>query len=103
MEGIELISFEIIASVGTARSFYIEAIELAKENDFEGAQKSIEEGDKAFTEGHKAHMKLVTEEAQGNHVDVPLLLVHAEDQLMSAETFKILATQFIDLYKKVNL
>ncbi|MBP5279825.1 MAG: PTS lactose/cellobiose transporter subunit IIA, partial [Erysipelotrichaceae bacterium] len=31
-----------------------------------------------------------------------LLLTHAEDQLMSAEAFGILADKFITLYQKVN-
>ena len=29
--------------------------------------------------------------------------MHAEDQLMSAETFKIMAMEFIDMYKKVSV
>ncbi len=29
--------------------------------------------------------------------------MHAEDQLMSAETFRVLAEEFIDVYKKMNL
>ena len=101
MEGIELTCFEIISAVGGARSYFIEAIQQAKAKDFEGARKSIEEGEALFTEGHKAHAKLVQQEASGNKVDVVLLLVHAEDQLMSAETFKILANEFIDLYEKM--
>jgi len=31
-----------------------------------------------------------------------LLLTHAQDLLMSAEAFKILATEFIDLYKHIH-
>ena len=34
MEGLELVAFNIISSVGTARSSYIEAIQKAKEGDF---------------------------------------------------------------------
>lgn len=101
MEGIELVCFEIISAVGGARSCYVEAIQKAKENDFEGAQKLIEEGDALFQQGHQAHAKLITQEANGDKVDVVLLLVHAEDQLMSAEAFKILANEFIDVYKKM--
>lgn len=101
MEGIELVCFEIISAVGGARSCYVEAIQKAKENDFEGAQKLVEEGDALFQQGHQAHAKLITQEANGDKVDVVLLLVHAEDQLMSAEAFKILANEFIDVYKKM--
>ena len=38
MEGLELICFEIISSVGMARSLYIEAIQEAKAGNFEQAQ-----------------------------------------------------------------
>ena len=39
MEGLELICFEIISSVGMARSLYIEAIQEAKAGNFEQAQE----------------------------------------------------------------
>ena len=34
--------------------------------------------------------------------EVCLLLMHAEDQLMAAETIKLLAVELIELYKKVK-
>ena len=101
MEGLELIAFQITSAVGTARSSYIEAIQEAKKGNFEGAEKLIAEGDEVFVEGHDAHAKLLQEEANGNSV-VSLLILHAEDQLMSAEGFKTIAQEFIDLYKKVQ-
>lgn len=102
MKGLELISFQIISAVGTARSMYIEAIDLAKEGKIEEARNRIAEGDKVFVEGHTAHAKLVQQEANGEHVPFQLLLMHAEDQLMSAEAFGILANQFVDLYEKLK-
>lgn len=58
MEGLELTAFQIISSVGTARSCYIEAIQAAKKSDYEEAEKLIKEGDEAFIEGHDAHAGL---------------------------------------------
>lgn len=101
MNGIELVCFEMISAVGTARSLYIEAIQYAKSGDFEKAQESIVEGDKIFIEGHHAHAKLIQQEANGDKVEFQLLLLHAEDQLMSAEGFGIIAKEFIDLYKNL--
>lgn len=46
MEGLELIAFEIISSVGTARSCYIEAINEAKKGNYEKAEELIAEGEK---------------------------------------------------------
>lgn len=102
MEGIELISFQIISAVGTARSMYIEAIQLAKSGDIEGAEKLIEEGQQVFVEGHHAHAQLIQKEASGEKTEFALLLMHAEDQLMSAEAFGILAQEFIDIYKRLG-
>lgn len=102
MEGSELISFKIISAVGTARSMYIEAIQEAKSQNFERAEELMEEGAQLFIEGHHAHAELVQSEAQGRSVELTLLLVHAEDQLMSAEGFKILASEFIEVYKRLE-
>jgi cellobiose PTS system EIIA component len=102
MHGTELISFKIISAVGTARSYYIDAIQKAKSSLWDEAQNLIQQGDKAFAEGHQAHMCLLTQEAGTPQSAVDLLLVHAEDQLMSAESFKILAGEFIALYKRIE-
>ena len=100
MEGLELTAFQIISAVGTARSCYIEAIQMAKKHEFEKAEKSIAEGDEMFNEGHAAHLGLLQKEAEGTGHGINLLILHAEDQLMSAEGFKIIALEFIDVYKK---
>lgn len=102
MEGLELTAFEIISAVGTARSSYIESIQKAKAGDFAAAEKLIEEGDEMFVQGHHAHAKLLQHEAEnGQGSALSLIILHAEDQLMSAEGFKIIALEFIDLYKRL--
>jgi PTS system cellobiose-specific IIA component len=102
MEGTELISFNIIASVGTARSNYIGAIDAAAEGNFDEAAKLIKEGQDAYVEGHDAHAKLLTQTAQGKPVTMDLLLTHAEDQLMSAEGFGILAERMVAMWKAIK-
>ena len=99
MEGLELVSFQIISAVGSAKSNYIEAIKLAKEGKFEEADSKIKEGDELFVGGHSAHAKIIQEEASGDSVPFSILLMHAEDQMSSCETIKILAVELIDLYK----
>ena len=89
MEGTELVASRIIASVGTARSNYIGAIDVASQ------------GKAIFLEGHKAHTDLLAIMAK-EEIVMDLLLTHAEDQLMSAEAFGILAEKFVDLYKKLK-
>ncbi len=102
MEGIELLCFEIICNVGDARSSFIQAISEAKAGNYEAAEKLVAAGEVAFEKGHEVHGRLIQQSAAGEDISFSLLLVHAEDQLMSAEAFKILCGEFIDLYKRVD-
>lgn len=102
MEGIELIAFQIIAAVGSARSNYVEAIRQAKIGEFEQAEKLIKEGENFFLEGHKAHSTLIQKEASEGKSEVNLILLHAEDQLMSAETLKIVADELIEVHRELT-
>jgi len=100
-EELSVTCFEIITYVGTARSCFINAIQCAKKGEFEQAEQMIKQGDEAFSQGHDAHSDLLTKDAEGNLSAVGLLLLHAEDQLMSAEGFRIIAEEFIDVYKQL--
>lgn len=95
-------AFQIIAAVGCARSCYIDAIQEAKQGNFDRAQELMEEGKQSFLVGHDAHTALVQAEAAGDPTQMCLMLTHAEDQLMSAEAFSILAEEFIDVYKRFD-
>jgi PTS system cellobiose-specific IIA component len=101
MDKNELMYVSLIASVGSARSYFIEAIKAAKQNDFELANKKMELGKEQFQAGHRVHGEILAMHAQES-IAVPMLLIHAEDQLMSAESFSILAVEFIDVYKGIE-
>ena len=101
MTEIELISTQIIAAAGEAKSLYIEAIELAKNHDFDNSNKKIEEGDECFLECHQVHAQLIQKDAQTG-VTPNILLIHAEDQMASCETIKILAEQIIYDQKEIQ-
>ena len=101
MEGLELVSFKIISAVGMAKSSYIEAMKAASEGDFELAKAKIKEGEESFNGGHSAHGELIQKEASGEHVVPTILLMHAEDQLMSAETIIVIALEIIRINEHV--
>ena len=95
-------AFEIIATVGTAKSMYIGAIQKAKEGDIEGARSDVAAGTEIFNEGHSTHLSMLQQSAIDNkNVEFSLILLHAEDQLMQAESFRIIAEDFIDVYEKL--
>ena len=96
MDGLELVSFKIISAVGMAKSSFIEAMKVAANGEFDVARA------KSFNGGHLAHSELIQQEASGNHVVPSILLMHAEDQLMSAETIKVMALEIIRLNERVK-
>ncbi len=99
MEGLELVCFQMIASVGTAKSMFIEAMQLARQKRFDEAEDLISKGEREVLNAHKVHAELIAKEANGEKTDVSLLLLHAEDQFMSSETIKIVAQELIEVYR----
>ncbi|MBR1757737.1 MAG: PTS lactose/cellobiose transporter subunit IIA [Lachnospiraceae bacterium] len=112
MESLETTCLMIIGNAGAARASYVEAIEVAREGDFEEAEKIMARAGEEFLEAHRAHAamlsaasageSLITEEDKESPEEaLRLLMIHAEDQLMAADSFSILCEQFIELYKKL--
>ncbi|WP_042148125.1 PTS lactose/cellobiose transporter subunit IIA [Paucisalibacillus sp. EB02] len=101
-EELQMLSFNIILHAGNARSFAMEAIMLAKEYNFQEARKKIEEAEKEFNEAHHIQTKLLQEEASGNQSQVTVILVHAQDHLMTSMAVKDLANEMIDMYEKMQ-
>lgn len=99
-EKMQEIAFQIIAQVGTAKSMYIEAMNMAKTNKFEEANKMFKEADEIYSQAHKLHFELVQKESQGEDLPFSILFMHAEDQMLNTETIKIFAQEIIDLRKE---
>ena len=55
-----------------------------------------------LNQGHAPLATLVLQEAAGKSQEVSLILIHAEDQMMGAETFKAMVEQMIDVYKEID-
>ncbi|WP_106496106.1 PTS lactose/cellobiose transporter subunit IIA [Lentibacillus sp. Marseille-P4043] len=101
-EEMQMLAFTIILHAGNARSNAMEAISLAKAYNFIEARSKIEEADKEFAEAHHEQTKLLQDEASGEKNDVSVILVHAQDHLMTAMTVKDLAIEMIDMYERMQ-
>ena len=93
----EAVSFQIISFAGTAKSCYLEAIELAKRGEDPG--ELIAQGDEAFRAASEAHHEALQMEAKGT-LGCGLLLIHAETILISAETIKGLLPTIVELAQR---
>lgn len=101
-EEFEMICFQIISNSGSAKSYYLEAIQKAKDNEYVIAQKLMEEAEECFIEAHKIHANLIQKEASGDKTEFSLLFMHAEDQMSNTEMAKVLAQEIIALYQHID-
>lgn len=101
MEGMEMVSFQMVSSAGAARSCFIKAIHKAREGNFDEAKELMEEGQRKYTEGHQVHVSLIQKAAAGEMTDLELPLVYAEDLLLNAESFGILAEELIEILRMI--
>ena len=98
-ESTELISFGIIAAAGTARSLAFEALNLAHQHDYEGAHELLDQASKAALEAHHQQTALLSKEASGEHTPVDVMLVHAQDHLMTAMLAQELIAEILYLHE----
>jgi len=87
---------------GNAKSDAMEAIAAAKKGDFDLAEQKLKDADESLNQAHQSQTNMLAEEAQGKHMDITLLTVHSQDHLMTAIAFKDLATEIIDLYRRLD-
>lgn len=94
----EELIIKLITQSGDAKSFAMEAIQLAKQKDFEKARECLEQASEQLVLAHKQQTELIQREALGDKIEVTLLLIHAQDHLMNAITTKDLASEIVELY-----
>lgn len=102
MEGIELAAFDMIRFSGEAKSLMNEALTHAKNKMYEKSAACLKEAEELLVLGHKAHSDLIKSEARGEQIPFSLLLMHSEDQLFSAGEYKVLVTELMELYKRLE-
>lgn len=91
----------LIINGGNAKSSAFEAIAAAKKGQFTVADQKLKESDNFLVEAHNVQTGMLTSEANGDHAKVTLLMVHSQDHIMNAITFRDLAGEIVDLYKKL--
>lgn len=99
----EEIILNIIMHSGEARSYSIEAISLAKSGDFKKARELMRLADEELGYAHNSQTSLIQGEAINDEIQFSLLLVHAQDHLMTTMTFKDLAVEIIEVHEKLGI
>ncbi|MDF2880556.1 MAG: mannose transporter subunit [Clostridiaceae bacterium] len=93
--------FEIISHGGDARGYAYEALKEAKEKNLDKAKELLVKAQDELDLAHNTQTKLIQAELNGNSLKMSLLMVHAQDQLMTAISEKNLIEQMVDMMKIV--
>ena len=72
----------------------------AKAGNYEGAKKLMAESQEKALEAHHIQTGLLTDEGNGEGPQVNLLLVHAQDHLMTSMLAQELIAELIELHEK---
>lgn len=92
--------FNIISHGGDARGYAYEALKLAKSGDIKAAEEKLKQAQEELDLAHNTQTKLIQAEINGDSLKISLLIVHAQDQLMTAISEKNLIEQMVDMYKE---
>ena len=94
-------AMQLMLNAGDAKKAAHEAIEVAHDGDLATAKQKLAQAKETLNTAHNTQTKMLTSEAQGKKVELTLLIVHAQDHLMTAMTYVDLAGEIIRLYQRL--
>ena len=99
----ETIIMNLIVDAGSAKSYAMEAIRLAKEGSFKEADEALEEANTELAKAHHTQTDLIQQAARGETVEINLFMVHDQDHIMTSMLAKDLAAEIVELHRALHL
>lgn len=97
---LETIAMELIANSGEARALAFTALKHAKQHEYDQARALLKQSQESSLKAHKAQTSLLVSEANGETNVINVLLIHAQDHLMTSLLAQELITELIDLHER---
>lgn len=95
----EMAAMSLVGNAGEARSLAFGAIAEAKKGNFDGAREMLGMAKAKSLEAHGTQTELICAEADGKEMQMGLLMVHAQDHLMTSMLARELAEEIINLHE----
>ena len=102
LEDLETVAMALIGHAGESKSLAYQALYAAKEGKFDEAAKLMEESGEEMLKSHEIQTNLIIKEASGEKLDTGLIMVHAQDHLMTSMLARELVTELIELHEKIK-
>ncbi|WP_095210295.1 PTS lactose/cellobiose transporter subunit IIA [Endozoicomonas ascidiicola] len=99
---VDNVIMELIVKSGEARSLAMEALSQARCSEFDKAEKSLADSREAGRLAHKMQTALIAADGNEGKVPVSLLLVHAQDHLMTSMLAQDMVEEMVRLYQRLD-
>ncbi|MGL4859526.1 MAG: PTS lactose/cellobiose transporter subunit IIA [Enterobacteriaceae bacterium] len=99
---VETLITQLIVDAGEGKSLAFEALEAARAGDFSTSEQLLHRSGQAFLLAHKSHMALLHADLSQAELPSPILLMHAEDHMMSSMLAKELIVELIETQKQIH-
>lgn len=101
-EQIQQVSFEIILDSGEARTKIFAALASLRSYQFDKAAQELDQANASLVSAHRRQTQLLQQFANGLAVEMEIILVHAQDHLMSNMNLLEVAKEMMHLYEKME-
>lgn len=99
---LEMAAMELVGNSGESRSLSFEALNFAKDGKLEEAREKIKEAKASMLKAHSMQTELICKEADGEDFKIGLLMIHAQDHLMTAILARELVEEIIFIHEKLD-
>lgn len=91
---------ELIINAGQSKAFAFEALTCAKKGEWDKVDVLIEQSKEAANEAHRVQTTFIGLDEGCGKLPITLVMVHAQDHIMTAMLARELIEELIDIYKK---
>ena len=99
---VDHVIMELIVKSGEARTLAMEALSHARTGNFEQAENALKDSREASRLAHKMQTALIAADGGEGKVPVTLMMVHAQDHLMTSMLAQDLADEMVRLYQRLE-
>lgn len=97
---IQNVAFTIILHSGNSRTLIHEGFGFMRNGEFERTEEKLEEANSELTAAHKSQTSLMQKYTSGEDVNMDIIMVHAQDHLMTTITLREVALEMLELYRR---
>ncbi|MEK2534903.1 PTS cellobiose transporter subunit IIA [Tetragenococcus halophilus] len=101
-EEIQNVAFTIILHSGNSRTMVHEGFELMRNGEYEKAEEKLQEANDELTAAHQSQTSLMQKYTSGEDVNMDIIMVHAQDHMMTTMTLREVAIEMLSLYQNLK-